>query len=167
MSIDLFAGMKLRQQVERVAYDMVQNAGGTKHLPVQSLTDFLDTKLSTGEFKSSSPSGVISAPLHEIFPGPMNEYLRRGFESFESKMPGFIHREALLHAVESRTSCPLRITRDKTTLQSLSHSGLYPTGEGAGYAGGITSAACDGIRVAEAIAELVKSTTTATSKAAD
>ena len=71
-------------------------------------------------------------------------------------MEGFIGDKALLHGVESRTSCPLRITRDPNTYQSLSHSGLYPAGEGAGYAGGITSAACDGIRIADAIANEVR-----------
>ena len=66
-------------------------------------------------------------------------------------MKGFLSEEAQLHGIESRTSCPVRVTRDADSLQSVSHKGLYPTGEGAGYAGGITSAACDGVRVAEAI----------------
>ena len=77
-------------------------------------------------------------------------------------MKGFIHSKAMLHGIESRTSCPIRITRNPETLESTSHSGLYPTGEGAGYAGGITSAACDGIRVAEAIVEKVSSQTLST-----
>jgi uncharacterized FAD-dependent dehydrogenase len=74
-------------------------------------------------------------------------------------MQGFISDQALLHGVESRTSCPLRITRDPKTYVSISHQGLYPAGEGAGYAGGITSAACDGIRIAEAIVEEITSQT--------
>src|SRR5690606_28762322 len=83
--------------------------------------------------------------------------LKTALENFESKMPGFLGAEAQLHGVESRTSCPMRITRHETTLESLSHSGLYPAGEGAGYAGGITSAAVDGIRIAEAIVAKVSS----------
>ena len=89
-----------------------------------------------------------------MFYAMRNPVLGRKFENFERNMKGFIHPDALLVGVESRTSCPLRITRDKETLQSVSHRGLYPTGEGAGYAGGITSAACDGILVAEKIAGL-------------
>ena len=83
----------------------------------------------------------------------MNEKLKEALVHFDKLMKGFLSPESQLHGVESRTSCPIRITRDKVTYQSLSHQGLYPTGEGAGYAGGITSAAVDGVRVAEAIAQ--------------
>jgi len=83
----------------------------------------------------------------------MTETLLEGLENFNSKMSGFISEEAQFYGVESRTSCPIRISRDKASFESLSHQGLYPCGEGAGYAGGITSAACDGVNVAEAIAE--------------
>jgi uncharacterized FAD-dependent dehydrogenase len=83
--------------------------------------------------------------------------LRHSLEEFEKHMRGFITPEAQFHGIESRTSCPVRITRDPESLESISHSGLYPSGEGAGYAGGITSAACDGIRVAEAIAASLSS----------
>ena len=75
------------------------------------------------------------------------------FKYRDQSMKGFVHESAQLHGVESKTSYPIRIPRDKHNLESLSHSGLYPAGEGAGYAGGITSAACDGIRVAEKITE--------------
>ena len=80
--------------------------------------------------------------------------LKKALENFNQKMKGFISDDAVLFGVESRTSSPLRITRHKEHLNSLSHGGLYPTGEGAGYAGGITSAACDGIAVAEKIMQL-------------
>jgi uncharacterized FAD-dependent dehydrogenase len=161
---DLFAGMKLRQKVEEISYQMVQDVQGGHSLPAQGMLDFLSRKITQKELKSSSPSGVVATPLHEIFPENLNPHLIRGFEAFNRKMPGFIGPDAVLHAVESRTSCPLRITRDKDSLQSVSHSGLYPTGEGAGYAGGITSAACDGIRVAEAIFNIHSSSTPSTSE---
>jgi uncharacterized FAD-dependent dehydrogenase len=78
-----------------------------------------------------------------------------GLFDFQKNMKGFISPKAQVYAIESRTSCPLRVTRDPHTLQSLSHQGLYPAGEGAGYAGGITSAACDGVKIAEAIIEVL------------
>ncbi len=153
---DLFGGLKYQKQIEQEALKMVVRAGGTKELPAQSLKDFIERK--TGEVsKSSSPSGVIATPLHKLYSEEMNKFLIQGLERFDKNMKGFIDPKAQFHGPESRTSCPIRITRDTKTLQSVSHQGLYPTGEGAGYAGGITSAACDGIRVAEAIVELVSS----------
>jgi uncharacterized FAD-dependent dehydrogenase len=86
----------------------------------------------------------------------MRDRLREGFEKFQRSMKGFITEDAQVYGVESRTSCPVRITRDTDTLQSISHAGLYPAGEGAGYAGGITSAACDGVRIADKITDLLK-----------
>ncbi|MNL44660.1 hypothetical protein D3C87_1672490 [compost metagenome] len=85
----------------------------------------------------------------------MTKRIREGFENFQRSMKGFITEEAQVYGIESRTSCPIRVTRDNESLQSISHKGLYPAGEGAGYAGGITSAACDGIRIAEKIIELL------------
>ena len=79
------------------------------------------------------------------------------FEKFDHKMKGFLREDAQLYGVESRTSCPIRVTRDEESLQSISHPGLYPAGEGAGYAGGITSAACDGIKIAEKVFEEYRS----------
>ena len=81
----------------------------------------------------------------------MADKLIEGMHEFEKKMKGFIHPEAQLFGIESRTSCPLRVCRDDESLESTSHKGLYPAGEGAGYAGGITSAACDGVKIAEKI----------------
>ena len=107
--------------------------------------------------KSSCPSGVIPAELSEIYPEELTKAYVRALENFERKIPGFINNDALLHAVESRTSSPIRVPRDKQNLQSPSCSNLYPCGEGAGYAGGITSAGVDGIRCAEAIYEKVLS----------
>jgi hypothetical protein len=83
----------------------------------------------------------------------MRDRLREGLEKFNISMKDFINEKAQVYGVESRTSCPVRVTRDNLSLESISHPGLYPAGEGAGYAGGITSAACDGIRIAEKIIE--------------
>lgn len=147
---DLFGGLKFRRKLEQGALRQVHTAGGTHQIPVQNMVSFLEGK--AGEaLKSSSPSGVVATRLDQLLPHDVTDRLREGLEQFNKNMKGFITREAQLHGVESRTSCPVRVTRDPESLQSLSHKGLYPTGEGAGYAGGITSAACDGIRVAEAI----------------
>lgn len=153
---DLFAGLKFRRSLETQAYAMVKAAGGTKELPGQRLTDFFAKKRGDA-LPNSSPSGVRATPLHELLPEAMNKHLRSSLEKFDRQMKGFIHPSAQLIGVESRTSCPVRVLRDPDTLMSPSHSGLYPCGEGAGYAGGITSAACDGIRVADAICEQLSS----------
>ncbi len=147
---DLFGGLKYRREIEHAGMEMVRSAGGVKQLPAQRLLDFLAGQ-SGPVLPTSSPSGVVPARLDQIFSPELNLALKTGLEQFEQQMRGFISETALLHGVESRTSCPIRIMRDERTFQSVSHLGLYPTGEGAGYAGGITSAACDGIRVAEAI----------------
>ncbi len=147
---DLFGGLKYRRELEATALKQVHSAGGTKQLPAQRLVDFLDQKAGpVGD--TSSPSGVVPARLDQLFGNDFRKLFIDGLKKFDREMKGFISEEALLHGVESRTSCPLRITRDAVSYQSLSHSGLYPAGEGAGYAGGITSAACDGIKIAEAI----------------
>lgn len=149
---DKFGGLEFRKSIEKQALEMVHKAGGTKQLPAQRLTDFFAGR-SGDVLKSSSPSGVVPARLDDLLPKSMIDQLKAGLERFTGSMPGFITDKAQFHGVESRTSCPLRVTRHSETLQSVSHSGLYPAGEGAGYAGGITSAACDGIRIADKIAE--------------
>lgn len=153
---DLFGGFKLRRQIETKAFNQVQKNGGTKQLPTQNLMDFLSQSLNKEVQKGSSPSGETRVPLHEVFPEHMYHNLAQGLERFQNKMSGFLTDQSQVYGVETRTSCPLRITRDKESLQSISHQGLYPTGEGAGYAGGITSAACDGINVAESIYQTYK-----------
>jgi uncharacterized FAD-dependent dehydrogenase len=94
---------------------------------------------------------VVAGRLDEIFPALVVDSLRQGLESITRRMRGFLHEDAVLVAAETRTSAPVRIVRNPVTLQSPSLSGLYPAGEGAGYAGGIVSAAIDGARVAQAI----------------
>ena len=93
--------------------------------------------------------------LNELFPGFVNETLKESIVELDKKMHGFADKDAVLTAVETRTSSPVQITRDKNTLMSNVY-GIYPCGEGAGYAGGITSAAVDGIRVAEAVLHCTK-----------
>ncbi|MEK7356837.1 MAG: FAD-dependent protein, partial [Bdellovibrionota bacterium] len=158
---DLFGGLKFRRSLEQAAFKAVASAGGSREIPVQGVVDFLEGR--AGEvLKSSSPSGVKATRLDQLLPSDIVERIRASLEKFDHNMRGFITREAQFHGVESRTSCPVRVTRDTLSLQSTSHPGLYPTGEGAGYAGGITSAACDGIRVADAIAESMASRKLAT-----
>jgi uncharacterized FAD-dependent dehydrogenase len=149
---DLFGGMKLRRELEKKCFAAIKNQGGTKELPVQTTQDFMKNK--TGKaLPTSSPSGVLPVNFNDILPKYMIDPLKEGLKDFNDKMPGFISDESQLHGIESRTSCPLRVPRDADTLVSVSHKGLYPAGEGAGYAGGITSAAVDGIRIAESIAQ--------------
>lgn len=153
---DLWGGMLYRKEIESKGLAMVRASGGSKELPAQSVRDFI--KGTTSDLrKGSSLSGQVPAPLHLLFSREINDALKSALQSFDQKMPGFISDASVFYGVESRTSCPLRITRDPESLESISHKGLYPAGEGAGYAGGITSAACDGIRIAERIAAKVAS----------
>lgn len=155
----LWNGMEMRKNLEQKAFQSVQALGSVRALPAQSLIGFMEGK-SLELKKGSSPSGALPVRLDQILYPFMRERILEGLQSFEKSMKGFLSPEAQLYGVESRTSCPIRITRDEVTLQSLSHRGLFPTGEGAGYAGGITSAACDGIRMADQIFLLLSSQTT-------
>ena len=133
------------------------NSPGTRatgrELPAMYVTEFLSGKLTDLPLPGHScPSGLFKQDLHHIFSTTITEHLRKALQKFNGKIPGFAsYSKAILIAPETRTSAPVAIERDVKTLMSLSHSGLYPCGEGAGYAGGITSAAADGIRVCEAI----------------
>jgi len=148
---DVLRGVGWQRSLE-VAAAAAANAGGGCHaLPGQRLVDFLAGRASGGIPESSCPSPVRPAPLHELLPAFVVESLRRGFEAFEHQMHGLVSPEALLVGVETRTSAPVRLLRDPSTRRSPSVAGLYPVGEGAGYAGGITSAAVDGIASAEAL----------------
>lgn len=154
---DIFDGLEFRKTLERQAHQMAVLEGATREVPAQKLSDFL-ARRSGSLLPSSSLSGVVPAPLHRLFSEDKLASIENALNYFNRQMRGFISEEAQFHGVESRTSCPIRITRDDETLMSLSHHGLYPCGEGAGYAGGITSAACDGIRIAEQItAEVLQS----------
>jgi uncharacterized FAD-dependent dehydrogenase len=115
---------------------------------VQRLTDFLCGRFSIGKLNTSFLPGVTSAYLDRVLPGFAVEALKQGLSIFNNKMPGFISGEAVLIGVETRTSSPVRILRGEDG-QSASVRGIFPCGEGAGYAGGIVSSALDGIRAAE------------------
>ena len=146
-------GVKWQQIMERRAANLTKNQ---LTVPVQRVTDFMSGEISKqdedGNFpRSSYRLGVESAPLHEVFPSYVTQALRNALNHFNTKMPGYITKEALLHGVETRTSSPVQIVRDKQSLESVWVSGVYPTGEGAGYAGGIVSASVDGLRVGERI----------------
>jgi len=145
----VLAGIEFQKDMERRAAIM---GGGNFTVPVQRLTDFINEIPSTSAPSSSYRLGVKPSPCHLIYPEPMVKSLQDAvMNHFEKQMPGFLCEDALLHAVETRTSSPVRICRDPETMQAIGRSGLYPAGEGAGFAGGIVSAAVDGLVVAEAI----------------
>lgn len=150
---DPFRLLEAQRKLEHTAWRKVQEAGGTRHMPTQRLVDFLEGRRSRDLPPISSPSDAVSVNLHEVLTSNISEGLQRAFVSFDKKMHGFVSPEAVLIGVESRTSAPVRIPRDPVTLESINTPGLYPVGEGAGYAGGITSAAVDGIRAVNALIE--------------
>lgn len=117
-----------------------------------TIKEFMTGKLTDKPLPvTSSPSGIFKADIRQIFPAFIVEHLKKGLEEFNRDLPGFIYEDGLLIAPETRTSAPLTVLRDKNSLISQSHQGLYPCGEGAGYAGGITSAAVDGVKIALSI----------------
>jgi hypothetical protein len=145
---DPLAGVTYQRTLERSAY---QAGGGDYVAPAQCLTDFAAGRDSPTLPPCSYPRGLKSARVDALL-GPLAAPLRLALARVSEKMPGFVTDEAVAVAVESRTSCPVRVERDRDTLQALGCDALYPVGEGAGFAGGIMSAALDGIRAAEAIA---------------
>lgn len=142
------AGMYFQAAVEQLA---CQSAGGNQTAPAQRLVDFVEKKNSSSLLETSYQPGLTAINLHEILPGFIAEGLRQGFRNFGSKMKGYLTNEAQIVGVESRTSSPVRVPRDKNTLEHIEVKRLFPCGEGAGYAGGIVSAAMDGERCAEAV----------------
>lgn len=120
--------------------------------PAQRISDFVDKKVSTSLCNSSYPAGLRSANMSDLLPKFISNSLRQALVAFDKKMKGFVSKDALMIGLESRTSSPVRIPRDKNSLQHLQLKNLYPCGEGAGYAGGITSSAMDGINAAKKIA---------------
>ena len=129
----------------------------TQQAPAQRLADFTRGQLSYDLPRSSYAPGIFSSPLHFWLPKDISSRLQEGFTRFDAQRRGFVTNEAIIIGVETRTSAPVRITRSNETLQHISIRGLFPAGEGAGYAGGIVSAAVDGIRAANMAAELVQS----------
>ncbi len=144
----VFAGLAFQRQVEQ---EMFRYGDGSQRAPAQRLPDFVRGKLSEALPKSSYIPGLYPAPLHTLLPEFIYRRLRRGIREFDKKMRGYFTDEAVVIATESRTSAPLRIPRDRETLMHEDVEGLFPAGEGAGYAGGILSAAMDGQNVAAAV----------------
>jgi uncharacterized protein len=143
--------MWLQRDLEEAFRDSVNAKGSCHILPGQRLKDFMQGAGSSTLQSSSSVNPVSPSPMHTLLPSFITDGLLRGFETFERKMPGFSSdSSAQLFGIESRTSSPYRIEREAESLCSPTHENLYPIGEGAGYAGGITSAAIDGIRAAQA-----------------
>jgi uncharacterized FAD-dependent dehydrogenase len=146
-----FAGLRYQQDLERMAWE----AGGkTQTAPAQALQDFVNGKLSKKLPECSYQPGIISSPLHELLPAAIGKRLQEGFKAFGEKMRGYLSNEALIVGVESRTSSPVRIPRDREKLHHPQIKNLFPCGEGGGFAGGIVSAAMDGERCAEMINNL-------------
>ncbi|MDG2433687.1 FAD-dependent protein, partial [Flavobacterium sp.] len=143
------AGLEFQKSIEQKAWQL---AGETQKVPAQRMIDFTKTKISTDIPKTSYVPGTTSVELGQVFPGFLTQILREGFTEFGKYMRGYLTNEAILHAPESRTSSPVRIPRDPITFEHLQIKGLYPCGEGAGYAGGIISAAIDGEKCAQMIA---------------
>ena len=146
------AGMEFQKAIEQKAWQL---AGGTQKVPAQRMVDFTQNKISAEIPKTSYVPGTTSVEVGEVLPGFLSQIMREGFKEFGKSMRGYLTNDAILHAPESRTSSPVRIPRDNETLQHLQIKGLYPCGEGAGYAGGIISAAIDGEKCALKIAEVL------------
>ena len=147
------AGMEFQKSIEQKAWYL---AGQTQKVPAQRMVDFTQNKISSDIPKTSYVPGTTSVEMGQVFPGFLNQIMREGFLEFGKSMRGYMTNEAILHAPESRTSSPVRIPRNEETLEHVQIKGLYPCGEGAGYAGGIISAAIDGEKCALKIAEVLK-----------
>ncbi|MEX0811646.1 MAG: FAD-dependent monooxygenase [Chitinophagales bacterium] len=145
-------GLKFQEAMERKACAL---AGGTQAAPAQRVVDFIHQRKSKVLPECSYQPGTVSVEMDEIFPESISSRLRKGFIAFAKKMKGFDHPDAIVLATESRTSSPVRIPREKTSLEHPEIKGLYPCGEGAGFAGGIVSAAIDGEKSAEAVLDKI------------
>ena len=147
---DALKMMSFQEKIEKLCWlqgNMKQTA------PAQRMVDFVKGRISFDLPESSYAPGLVSSPLHFWMPACISERLRTGFEQFGKQRHGFLTNEATVIGVETRTSSPVRIVRNSDTLQHIRIKGLFPAGEGAGYAGGIVSAGVDGERVAEMVAE--------------
>jgi len=150
---DPFKLLRFQQQIEQLAFT---TGGGRLVAPAQRMVDFVEGRISADLPKNSYLPGTKSVGLDEVLPGWINASLQKALPAFGKKMKGYYTNEAILVGVESRTSSPIKIPRDKETLQHPQVAGLFPCGEGAGYAGGIISAAIDGINCALAAVKVLK-----------
>lgn len=145
--------MRYQEKLERMCW---QQGNMKQTAPAQRMADFVNNRLSYDLPRSSYAPGLVSSPLHFWMPDEISKRLQEGFKHFGKQRHGFLTNEACLIATETRTSAPVRISRDPETLQQVTIHGLYPCGEGAGYAGGIVSAGVDGERCADMVAETFK-----------
>jgi uncharacterized FAD-dependent dehydrogenase len=145
---DPFVCLDFQRSVEQACWEA---AGSTQKVPAQRMVDFVEKKLSKDFPKSSYQPGITSVDLNKVLPPMIADRLRKAFVAFGRKMHGYYTNEAVLHAPESRTSSPISIPRDPETCQHIDVTGIYPCGEGAGYAGGIISAAIDGMKCMDAV----------------
>ena len=149
----VLAMMQFQEKLEQICW---QQANMRQTAPAQRMVDFTRKKLSYDLPVTSYSPGIISSPLHFWMPKFISERLSKGFEMFGRSSRGFLTNDAVMIAVETRTSAPVRIVRDNETLQHVTVEGLFPCGEGAGYAGGIVAAGVDGERCAEAVAAFMR-----------
>lgn len=149
----VLAMMQFQERLEQICW---QQANMRQTAPAQRMVDFTRKKLSYDLPVTSYSPGIISSPLHFWMPKFISERLSKGFEMFGRSSRGFLTNDAVMIAIETRTSAPVRIVRDNETLQHVTVEGLFPCGEGAGYAGGIVSAGVDGERCAEAVAAFMR-----------
>ena len=151
---DVLRVLRYQEELERTCW---QQANMKQTAPAQRMADFVNGKLSYDLPRSSYAPGLVSSPLHFWMPKPVASRLQQGFLTFGCQAHGFLTNDAVMIGVETRTSSPVRIVRNNDTLQHVRLQGLFPCGEGAGYAGGIVSAGVDGERCAEMCAEWMKS----------
>lgn len=149
----VFAGLAFQLAVEQAFFNW---GDGSQKAPAQRLEDFINKKISASLPNTSYIPGIYAAPVHQLLPKFVYTHLRQGVLNFGKKMSGYYTNEAVVVGVESRTSAPIRIPRHSETYQHLSINNLFPCGEGAGYAGGIISAALDGQNVAKAVRNLLR-----------
>lgn len=146
----VLAGLNFIESIEKKAYSLSKKFATGREIPAQNVEDFLLDRISTSFPKTSTPSQLVSVDLKEILPNFIVNHLKEALSKFDAQIKGF-SQNGILMAPETRTSSPLTILRNDQSFESISHKGLYPAGEGAGYAGGITSAAVDGVKIAESI----------------
>ncbi len=151
--IETLSGLEFQKEVERKFFDA---GDGSQKAPAQRMTDFVRGKLSDGFGETSYIPGIYSSMLNELLPENVSERIKAALIQFGKKMKGYFTEEGYLIGLESRTSSPVRIPRDKETYEHVQIKNLYPCGEGAGYAGGIISAALDGQNSAKAICKKIK-----------
>ncbi|MEW7280240.1 FAD-dependent protein [Aquimarina sp. 2201CG1-2-11] len=147
------AAMYFQKSIEQKAWHL---GGETQRVPAQKLVDMITNKVSSNLPETSYKPGLTSVDMKQVFPEFIYKVLKNGFKEFDKSMRGYLTNDAIIHAPESRTSSPVRIPRDFKTLEHVQIKGLYPCGEGAGYAGGIISAAIDGEKCAQACVNTIK-----------